>query len=203
MRNAVNAFCALIDQTSFSEGLYCYLKEQKVPIDASDLLRWQWVLSISALDKYIHDVVRIGMIQEFLGTRSKTDKFNAFRIDMGKYLNIANSPSPESEFEKEIIRQHSILAFQHPDKISDALSFIWSEQHKWEVISNNMATPISAKDLKTKLINVVTRRNQIVHEGDCFSSCLPLQQQPISESDVYDVVTFVKEIVQAIQKSIP
>ena len=198
MINALRVFQALMDQTEVSKGLYNYIDSQRVPIDASDLLRWEWVLAVSALDKYIHDVVRIGMVEEFIGARTKTNKFNSFRIDMIKYANINATSSPEVEFENEVVRQHSFLAFQHPDKIADALSFIWVEQNKWDKISGKMATPISANDLKTKLNNIIIRRDQIVHEGDCFTTALPLQQQQINEADVNDVITFIKELSQAI-----
>ena len=202
MTNAKAVFRAIIDQTNISKGLYNYLSEQKVPIDASDLLRWQWVVAISALDKYIHDIVRIGMVQEFLGTRPKTDKYYTFRIDLRNYSNLSGSTTPVIEFEQEIIRQHSFLAFQHPDKISDALSYIWTERKKWDVISQHMSTPITSEDLKIKLNNIVVRRNQIVHEGDCFTPTLPLQQQIINKTDVDDVITFISELVEAISISI-
>ena len=198
MNTALQVFSALIKHTEIAKGLYYFLDEQKVPIDSSDLLRWQWVLSVSALDKYVHDVVRIGMVQQYLGLRTITDKYNAFRIDMRNHLVIKTSPTPEIEFEKEIIRQHNYLAFQSPDKISDALSFIWSEKHKWDVISTKMSTTISAKDLKTKLNNIVIRRNQIVHEGDCISSIIPLQKQIINKTDVDDVISFITDLVTAI-----
>ncbi len=202
MTTAITLFHSLISQTAVPKGLFRYIKDQKVPIDASDLLRWEWVLAISALDKYIHDIVRTGMVEQFLGLRPKTNKFNVFRIDMTKYTDLRTSLSPEIEFEKEIKRQHGYLAFQHPDKLVDALSFIWSEEHKWDAISRNMASPISASDLKTKLNNIVIRRDQIVHEGDCFAASIPLQQQPISEADTDDVISFITELVQAIHLSI-
>lgn len=34
-----------------------------------------------------------------------------------------------------------------------------------------------SKTLKTKLKNIITRRNQIVHEGDCFSVNSSLHHQ--------------------------
>ena len=198
MLNAKRRFHSILQQATISKGLYSYLIDRKVPIDASDLLRWQWVLAISALDKYIHDIVRTGMVQEFQGTRPKTEKYLNFRIDMNRYGSFSSSLAPEIDFENEIIRQHGILAFQHPDKISDALAYIWPEQHKWEQISQHMATAISAKDIRTKLNNIVVRRNQIVHEGDCLSQIIPFQQQPINEADVDDVISFVSELVDAI-----
>ena len=202
MTNAIKVFQSLINQTAIPNGLFRYIESQKVPIDASDLLRWEWVLAVSALDKYVHDIVRIGMVKEFLGARAKTDKYFTFRIEMAKYTSLIASPTPEVEFEKEVIRQHSYLAFQHPEKLVDALSFIWAEPHKWEVISKNMIPPISAKDLRTKLNNIVIRRDQIVHEGDCLAGVLPFQQQPISETDVNDVISFITELVHAIDAAV-
>ena len=65
-----------------------------------------------------------------------------------------------------------------------------------------MATIITAEDLRIKLNNIVIRRDQIVHEGDCISAFGPLQQTPITEADVNDVIQFITELVDAIDISI-
>lgn len=202
MSSAINTFHALMNQGTMSKGIYTYLDTNKVPMDFSDLLRWQWVLSVSALDRYVHDIVRIGMLEIFEGRRNPTAKYKSFRIDLNNFNSIIESPTPVIEFEKEVIRQHSFLAFQYPDKIADALSYIWNEQNKWDVICSNMATDISSANLKTKLKNIITRRNQIVHEGDCFSANSPLHQQPISILDTDDVNKFISELANAIDISI-
>lgn len=202
MNNAMIVFRSLIEQCSTTMGMYEYFESNSVPLDASDLLRWQYVLAVSALDKYIHDIVRIGMVQIFHGNRSETAKYKSFRLELSVATIIQNSPNPEVFFSNEITRQHSFLAFQDPDKIADALSYIWEAKHKWNIICNNMATPISETDLKTKLKNIVIRRNQIVHEGDCLSTQIPLQQQIITKTDTQDVISFIKELVVAISNSI-
>lgn len=201
MNNCILVFADLIEQCKATMGLYDYLTSSIIALDASDLLRWQYVLALSALDKYIHDIVRIGMVDEFLGRKSKTLKFNSFRITLSTSLDINASDYPEFEIEKEIIKQHGFLAFQDPDKIAEALSFIWDEPHKWKFISQAMSSPISEKDLKIKLRNIVLRRNQIVHQGDCLFEP-HLAQQNISREDVINVVEFVKELVNAIEKCI-
>lgn len=202
MNNALNAFNTLMQQTDTAKGLYCYLEDQKVPIDASDLLRWQWVLAVSALDKYIHDIVRIGMIQIFKGTRNITGKYKTFCIDMLQLENIKNASFPENEFEKIIVLKHGFLAFQNPKNITDALSYIWDESHKWEAISKKMKTQITSQDLITKLNNIVLRRNQIVHEGDSIPCVIPLTQQAINKSDVEEVISFISEVAEAIYLNI-
>ena len=202
MSSAINTFHALMSQGTVSKGIYSYLDANKVPMDFSDLLRWQWVLSVSALDRYVHDIVRIGMLEIFEGRRNPTAKYKSFRIDLNNFSNITESHTPAIEFEREVIRQHSFLAFQYPDKIADALSYIWDEQNKWDVICSNMATYISSRNLKTKLKNIITRRNQIVHAGDCLYTISPLHQQPISILDTEDVNKFIAELANAIDISI-
>ncbi len=203
MNNAMTVFNSLIAQCSTTLGIYEYLESNTIPIDASDLLRWQYVLAVSALDKYIHDIVRIGMVEEFKGNRVVTDSFKGIKLELSNALLIMNSSTPEIDFSNEILKQHSYKAFQDPDKISEALSLIWDEKHKWAVISKNMTSSISEKDLKTQLRNIVIRRNQIVHEGDCLSTLPPLQQQIILKKDTTDVIAFITDIVKAIEKSIP
>lgn len=202
MRHAKALFFNLIAQRNVAAGLYGYLSRNKIPVDSSDLLRWQWVLAVAALDKYIHDIVRIGMVDEFSGHRVRTSKYNTFQLSMNTFSAISSSPSPTVEFENEVVHKNSYLAFQDPDRIADALAYIWDVPNKWDIISSNMKTLISAKDLRTKLKNIIVRRNQIVHEGDCQFTTMSLSQQPICVSDTEDVIRFITELVEAIDKSI-
>ena len=142
------------------------------------------------------------MVEQYITKRTRTPKFDTFQLSMNTIIRIQSAPVPEIEFRNEVIRKNSHLAFQDPSKIADALSFIWNEPNKWDVISSNMATPISSSVLKTKLKNIVVRRNQIVHEGDCLMTSIPLVQQPITASDTQDVIQFIAELVDAIDASI-
>lgn len=202
MKRAKVVFQALMSQRNVSSTLYDYISFNKIPLDASDLLRWQWVLAVSALDKYIHDIVTDEMVEQYINKKPHTPKFDTFQLSMKTIIDIQSAPVPEIAFRNEVIRKNSYLAFQDPDKIADALSFIWNVPNKWDVISRNMATPISSSDLKIKLKNIVVRRNQIVHEGDCLSTNMPMAQQQITASDTQDVIQFITELVDAIDASI-
>jgi hypothetical protein len=194
--NSYLTFEAIMEDTKNSSSLYYYLKNYvRPPYDCSDILRWQWAQSVSALDKLIHDLVRVGMLEIFQGNRAITAKFLEFQIPFQVHSQMCENPTiAYSILEREIVRKHSFLAFQEPNKISDALAYIWDEPHKWTVLAQ--ALNISEPKIKTQLKNISIRRNQIVHEGD-YSSNL-LQRQTIDENDVAKVLNFILDLGEAI-----
>jgi hypothetical protein len=196
MTAAFNLFLSMLDNTNTIMTLYEYLrKEVNAPVDYSDLLRWQWVQGVSALDKYIHDIVRIGMLEIYAGRRRSTKKYFAFTIDLKTHIQMSeNQTAALSIFEQQILLRNSYLAFQEPEKISDALAYIWNEEHKWRAIADKMGK--KEPDVKTTLKNISIRRNQIAHEGD-YSNIL-LQRQEITKTDVIDVIGFIKQIGSSI-----
>ena len=75
-------FKAILQDTRSSFVTYDYLSSINPPYDFSDILRWQWAQSVSALDKLIHDLIQIGMLQVISGVRRRTSKFENFSIDL-------------------------------------------------------------------------------------------------------------------------
>ena len=198
-----NSFCVfkdIIEETRNSSNLYSYLQNVvRPPYDYSDLLRWQWAQSVSALDKLIHDLVRVGMLEVFQGNRTPTPKFLTFTISLQTHDQMCQTPQLSySILEQEIVRKHSFLAFQDPDKISDALAYIWPEPHKWAVLAQRLG--MTESTMRVQIKNISIRRSQIVHEGD-YSSNL-LQRQPIEASDVEDVLTFISNLGEAIYNEV-
>ena len=188
MEQAKNKFNQLLTDINQVMTIYDFITlEVKAPLDTSDLLRWQWVQAVSAFDKFVHDLVRIGMLEVFNNTRKATPKFNSFKFTFTELNNIKNSVNQESEFEKIILRKHSYLAFQDPDKVNDALSFIWNCNDKWKIIAEKIGLE---KDFcKKTLRNIVIRRNQIVHEGDYIDS---FSRQEIDKQDVKETIYFIR-----------
>lgn len=134
MKTAYDAFSTIIRDTRNSDIIYAYLDGMvKPPFDYSDLLRWQWAQSVSALDKLIHDLVRIGMVQTYQGLRSPTAKYRLFAIDMDSVSQMQQAPLYAIKiFEAKIVNKLSYQSFQEPEKISDGLSLIWDEANKWK-----------------------------------------------------------------------
>ncbi len=96
-------------------------------------------------------------------------------------------PPREFIFQQEIVRRHSHLSFQDPDKVAEALSLIWTMKHKWAVIGQAMGS--TGEAVTTQMRLYVTRRNAIVHEADMHP--LTNAKTPIDEQTVSDASDFV------------
>lgn len=197
MQRAYDQFKSNMKYVKELDSLFLHLKNTlHLPNDLTDILRAEWVYSVSAMDKLIHELVRIGMIDAFQGRRVQTAKFSSFGITTNTLLsNISNTGYPtEYWFEQEIIERHKHLAFQAPEKIADALSLIWNDLHKWQTLATTLGT--SQQTLTTQLKAIVNRRNQIVHEAD-----LDLTtgiRNTVDKSDIDDVVIFIEKLCEAI-----
>lgn len=196
MQQAFDQFKTNIKYVKELDALYVHLHDVlHLPNDLSDLLRAEWVYTVSAMDKLIHELVRTGMIDAFQGGRIKTKKFVTFGISVDTHSNIAaanppTSPPPEYYFEQEILQKHKHLSFQEPDKIADALSLIWDEQHKWGKVAQKIGIPEAS--LTTRLKTIIARRNQIVHEAD-----IDLQtglRNKVEKVDADSVVSFIEKL---------
>lgn len=200
MNNSYTKFKQLIADTRSSGVTFNYLfNVVKPPYDYSDLLRWQLAQAVSALDKLVHDLVRVGMMEIYQGRRSTTPKYESFTIPLGILNNMRANPTQElSYFENQIILTNGYKSFQDPEKISDSLSLIWNESQKWDKIASNLNR--NPNDIRTQLKSIVIRRNQIVHEGDYDG--YSLLRTPIVEADVIAVVDFIEKLGDAIYRCV-
>jgi hypothetical protein len=169
MQQAGLLFEKEIERIRELDGFYGYVTEvlKLPPQNLSDILRSQLVYSVSAFDKLIHDVVREGMIEIFMQQRNPTDAYQNYKISMqqSQYLWDSDGDKPPEVLLNEIILEaFRNKSFQQPDKVSEALSHVWPEKHKWRRIAEAME--MHERSLRIMLNNIVTRRNQIVHEMD-------------------------------------
>ncbi|MDP3848268.1 MAG: HEPN domain-containing protein [Pseudomonas sp.] len=167
MRNALTLFNENINSARHAGALYDYLiLSVTVPASFEDLLRSQVVYAVSAFDKLIHDLVRIGMIEIFTGLRPPTPKYLAEPISIQIHSDLISASIPPKEhiFEQAIFRKLKIVSYQDPAKVADGLSYIWDEGQKWQKISEKMTQPDNV--VRTTLKLIADRRNTIVHEAD-------------------------------------
>jgi len=187
------------------DSLHIYLTDvQMLPNDFSDILRAEWIYSVSALDKLIHELLRIGMMETFRGSRTPTPKFLSFTISVATLNNIKIStgtsiPPAEYYFEQEIVKKHSYLSFQEPDKINEGLSLIWAHNYKWQHLARE--TGITPEEtLKTRLKTIISRRNQMVHEADINPTTG--RRSDITKADADSVVAFIELLAKKIFESV-
>ncbi len=191
MHRAVAAFNVSIQDARSLTALYDFLTTSvPTPFPYDDLLRSQIVYSVGAFDKLIHELIRIGMVATFMGTRPATAKYKAESISIQFHgtLVAATIPPKEILFEQEIGRKLSFLSFQDPPKVADGLAYIWEEKDKWLKIAGVMG--ISVDDTKTKMKLIVLRRNAIVHESD--SDPLSNVKNAITRSECKDMTDFIE-----------
>lgn len=204
MYNSYRNFEKNIEDVQKLTSVYNYLTENiTVPICFDDLLRAQLVNSLSALDKLIHDLIKIGVIEIFNGLRPPTPKYLAEPLKLEVYHELSNSNSgmdandllaKASIFEKAITEKLNFVSYQDPSKISDGLSYITSEKFKWKVIAHSLS--MNEQTVKTQLKLIVSRRNSIVHEADINPQ--NLDKIPIVQSDCEDSINFVLKCGEAI-----
>jgi hypothetical protein len=168
MLKSQEAFNLSIADAKNGSVLYEYLTENVVvPMSFDDILRAQIVYAVSAFDKLMHDLIRIGMVRQFAGLRAVTPKFSADPMPMSVHQDIVSAEfpvTPESIYEKSVFQKLSFLSFQDPKKVADGLSYIWDEKGKWTKISAEIGLP--EDQITTQLKLFATRRNAIVHEAD-------------------------------------
>lgn len=197
MPDALTIFRTNMDDADALSGLYDYLiTSVGGPLSFDDLLRSNFVYAVSAFDKLIHDIVRQGMVDIYLGKRSPTPKYLSEPIPMSvaQQLITSSAPPPEVVFEEAVRAKLKILSFQDPDKVADGLAYVWNENHKWQKIADTIGQ--NKKITQTTLKLISARRNTIVHEADID----PINEAklPISKSEVENVTSLLRKLGEAI-----
>ena len=163
-------------------------------IDLSDLLRAELVMGVSALDHFVHELVRLGMLEVYRGNRAQTPAFLRFTVSLESVLQGIAAPGDEGWLENEIRARHGWQSFQNADSIAEAVRLI-SEVRLWEEVGNRLG--MSPQDVRRQLNLIVDRRNKIAHEADSDPT-FPGSRWPIDEALVDEAVDFIEQVVESI-----
>ena len=197
MHKALQAFEASFGRVIELHGLHRVLTAQvSKAMDLSDLLRAQIVLGVSALDYFVHELTRLGMLAAWEGKRVQTEAFKRFPLPIAAATGLTDPIASVRIFENEIRLRHSFLAFQQPEKIADAIRLI-SEVRLWEEVAKEMRS--APHTVKSELTFIIDRRNKIAHEADLDPS-YPGQRWPIDSQLVSETLWKLDAIVRAIAK---
>ena len=195
MNNAIEHFRTNIERVRALGGQYAAITRLTTAIvDSTDILRAQIVLVVSALYHYIHEITRLGMLEVLAGTRVPTNAFRRFQVTMDSAMEAFSGNGGSTWFDAAIREKHGYLAFQHPDKIADAVR-LFSDCELWPSVST--CRGVSVQDTKNHLRLIVERRNKIAHEADLDPS-YPSTRWPISPDDTEEAIQFIVDICETI-----
>ena len=174
---------------------------------ASELLRSSLVCSISALDRYMHDVV----VDRSWALLSQAEK------DIPKELKKIHLPvlatkkaleklksNPQSRpgtlIKKEIQNViHIDFTFQKKSDIEKGAKLLGVTDF-WRKVAAEMPGTPSPGDVQEELTKIAKRRNQIVHESDLIlkTSAKAISQRDITRSDAQNAVEWISSFVEAL-----
>lgn len=200
LETAIEQFRDNIAHVKNLATLYIEL-ENDTELDLSDLLRSEIVLAVSALDNFIHNITRIGILEILQGIRPDTPAYRRFQVSMDVVIFSRSNPTEEEwlqRFDNIIREKHSWQSFQHPDKIAEAIRLI-SEVNLWDEVARILAK--DAKTLKQQLNIIIDRRNKIAHEADNIPH-IPGARWEITSSLTDEAVEFIEQIAESIYQII-
>lgn len=164
-------------------------------VSLDEVLRAEIVFAVSALDCYVHDVVRIGMTKALPLGSGEPNAYMKFGVSMQcvkRLLRASSEGDRTSLLDQEIRRLHGFKTFQNATNISQALALIGIRKI-WENVGSRLGMP--ATDVTTELNLIVDRRNKIAHEGDIDYSMGITSKYPIDLPMVQQAVTFLESLV--------
>ena len=167
-------------------------------IKLDELLRAELVLAVSAVDCYIHDVVRTEMKRRFKEGGNEPKAYLNFQVSLGSVKQIVTETSDTVRLtllEQEIRRLHAFRTFQSADNISQALALI-GVTAIWDKVGNSLRIP--PPDVRARLAIIVDRRNRIAHESDIDPAMGMGTKYPIDHPMVQQAVQFLNDMVHAI-----
>ena len=162
-------------------------------VDTTDLLRAALILSVSALDHFVHEFTRIGMLDVHAQAKPGTPAYVEFKVSLSSAQE-ALADESSSWLDREIRKTHGWLSFQHPDKIANAIRLV-STVDLWQAVALRRNEDVKAT--KAQLGAIVDRRNKIAHEAD-LDPGNPGERWPIDRPLVEEAIDFIESTIRAI-----
>lgn len=160
---------------------------------AKDILRSQVVFLMSALDFYMHEIVRYRLLKIFLGELPKTESYKNFIVSIETLEEALKNPETVDWLSEEIILRHSHKSFMASKAIKEVLSLISNEK------IYNLACKALGKEngeVNQLIDEIYSRRNQIAHQSDQIYN--QEGQNSIFKEDIERYIDFIQTFVQKI-----
>ncbi|MGI9483458.1 MAG: HEPN domain-containing protein [Hyphomicrobiales bacterium] len=139
---------------------------------ASELLRSALVASVSALDRYMHDIVVNRALQLLNGPKKDVPKKLknldlpiSVTFDAMKKLRSDRNSRPGNQVKKAIQDRRHRQTFQSTSGIDNCAALL-GKSGIWSQVGTRMSISMDPDPPQRELNKIVKRRNQIVHEAD-------------------------------------
>jgi len=203
MRDPLASFELNLKSVRELHQLHSVFQDNLPAVDLSEILRAEYVLVVSALDCYLHDVVRANMKRMmFDGVDINNDlppSFKSFHISLIFAKRLLDA---ETDEEKETIVTQAIketlykFSFESEHSIETALSYI-GVKGVWSSIKGDMDSETDI--IKRQISLIVRRRNNIAHQSD-ISNLSTMDKDSIDRIDVEFVINFIDRLVKSIDR---
>lgn len=154
--------------------------------DKLNILRAQIVLLDSALDLYMHEITKYGMIKIFSKEWKSTDKFKKFTVPIQFLQDIYNNKTKIDNIIVQLDRMINRLTFQQYAKINDQLELI--------------GVDVDISKFEKMLYELSGKRNRIAHQSG--RNNIQPDGTRKTENLTQDRVKALKEAVHNLQQTI-
>lgn len=175
----------------------------------AELLRGAVVASISALDRYLHDLVLqhcwklLSKPESQIPNELKKIAVSVTATKRALQLLRKDPKARPGHIVKKAIQErlHRDYTFQKPDDVLKAAKML-GVLNFWQAVADEMPGAPPKGDVISYLRNIAKRRNQIVHEADLVlkTKAKEITLRDISRTDAGEWVDWITEFVNAIDR---
>lgn len=169
-------------------------------------LRHVWIIAVSSLDLYVTELIsEAGLRLIDRNPPVLTPSLRQIQVPLEKLIDFGGlSPTDKLVFYRhQLYSAVQFRSFYRPDKLSEALSLIWTcpPKEKWSRILNRMKSTgrhgaRTEEDVRDELTLIGDRRDLIAHSADTPpGSNTP---NPALREDAMQVITFVADLAFAV-----
>ena len=156
----------------------------------------QIILLMSALDLYIHDIVKYCIIQKFNGNQTKTKQYKELLIPMQSVELAIQNPESSDWLDEVITSINQYKSFTSYGKIKNQLEAVGLKSKKFNELVLKTESDFGVSDLIEKLRSL---RHRLAHQDQESINSLGSE---LTEEKINQYIGFIYQLVQDIHQTI-
>ena len=156
----------------------------------------QIILLMSALDLYIHDIVKYCIIQKFNGNQTKTKQYKELLIPMQSVELAIQNPESSDWLDEVITNINQYKSFTSYGQIKNQLEAVGLKSKKFNELVLKTESDFGVSDLIEKLRSL---RNRLAHQDQESINSLGSE---LTEEKINQYIGFIYQLVQDIHQTI-